>query len=243
MRPTVAQFILGKYAVYKAKRASRKERQTSGNGDKQQSLQNDGLLSPPNPEQFNDSSEPQQASQSQSGSSESNEKPKAESGSDSSKSGKPDKNDINDGENKELAKLKEVAGESESVLVRASSVFPFVLFPDTITIDRHKLNIFYKRFFGVGQTVSVPLENVKNIQADIGPLFGSVTITSDHFVNNTQEITYLPKKDAQKIQRVVQGSMVAIREGIDTTEIEAKDLLKYLSKLGQGDPSKGPAAT
>ncbi|HEX5744444.1 MAG TPA: hypothetical protein VFX84_03295, partial [Candidatus Saccharimonadales bacterium] len=101
------------------------------------------------------------------------------------------RSDGNGRSKKQEHKLEDAVEESHNVLANATTVFPFTLFPDTITIDRHKLTIMHRWFFGMGQAASVPIENIKNIQADLGPFFGSLTITSDHFVNNTQTLNYL----------------------------------------------------
>ncbi len=131
----------------------------------------------------------------------------------------------------ELKKLKQVTREAQEVITSANS---FALFPDTITVDRHKLTIVYRTFFKVEQTVSVPLRDIKNIQADMGPFFGSLTVTSDHFINNTQTIRFLWRKDVKNIQELVQGAMVATNEAIDITKVATKELSNLLTDLGKG---------
>jgi hypothetical protein len=135
---------------------------------------------------------------------------------------------------KDAKKLKAVVRESHTILVKAHSVFPFQLFPDGINIDRHKLTIIRRQFFGIEQKVSVPLENVKNIEADLGPFFGSVIITSDLFINNIQKVEFLWRDDAKKVQKLVQGAVVAQAEGIDLNKIETKQLRTLLIDLGSG---------
>ncbi len=134
----------------------------------------------------------------------------------------------------ERSKLEETAEESHSVLAEARTVFPFTLFPDIITIDRHKLTVVHRSFFEVEQTVAVPIENIKNIESNHGPFFGSLTVTSDHFVNNTQTLNYLRRSDAQIIQKLVQGAIVAVKEGINISEVPTKKLYKLLVDLGKG---------
>lgn len=146
-----------------------------------------------------------------------------------------DKKDSNkSSENSEEKKLKEVIKESKNTLVESKTVFPFTLFPSSITVDRHKLTIVH-RSFNAEQVVSVPIENIKNIRADLGPLFGSLTITSDHFINNTQELNFLKKDDAKKIQKLVQGVIVAVGEEIDISKVKASRLKGYLENLGDGN--------
>lgn len=134
----------------------------------------------------------------------------------------------------EAKKLEEAVEGTHNILAQARSVFPFMLFPDMITVDRQKLTIVYKQFFQAHQTIGVPLENVKNIQADIGPFLGSLTITSDQFINNTQTISCLSRHEAKNIQQLVQGIVAAISEGIDIGKIETGQLKELLSKLGEG---------
>jgi hypothetical protein len=130
-------------------------------------------------------------------------------------------------------KLESIVKESYGVLAKAQTVFPLTLFRDAISIDRHKLTIIYRSFFGVEQTVSIPIADIKNIQADHGPFFGSLTISSDNFVNNTQTIRYLWNSDAIKIQKLVEGIQVAIKEDVDLSAIDTKELRKLLTKLGE----------
>jgi hypothetical protein len=135
---------------------------------------------------------------------------------------------------KDAKKLRAVVRESHTILVKAKAVFPFQLFTDTINVDRHKLTIIYRQFWGIEQKVSVPIENIKNIEADLGPFFGTVTVTSDLFINNTQIVHFLWRDDAKKIQKLVQGMVVAQAEGIDLNKIETKQLREMLIDLGSG---------
>lgn len=136
---------------------------------------------------------------------------------------------------KALHKLEGVVEKAQNILIKSTAVFPFDLFPDSITIDRQKLTVVHRNFFSVKQTVSVQHSDIKNIQADIGPLFGSLTVTSEHFINNTQTIRYLPKKEVLAIQQLVQGFIVAHNESIDLTDIDDQKLVKLLNQLGRGE--------
>lgn len=138
----------------------------------------------------------------------------------------------------EEKKLRQVVEESQDILAQTKTVFPFTPFPTKVTIDRHKLTIVFRKFFRVEQTVSVPIEDIKNIQADVGPFLGSLTITSDLFINNIQRINYLPRPVVKEVQKLVQGAMVAIKEGINITKIDCVQLKKQLSDLGEGHTSE-----
>lgn len=137
--------------------------------------------------------------------------------------------------------LEEAVERGQNILIEASAVFPFDVFPDTIIIDRQKLTVVHKRFFSIArQKVSVQLSDIKNVQAELGPLFGSLTFTSEHFINNTQTISYLPRKDVLAIQQMVQGFIVAHDEGVDLTQIDNDELKEKLNELGRGEPGERP---
>lgn len=141
----------------------------------------------------------------------------------------------------DIKKLQDIVQQAQNILYAAKAVFPFDLFPDTITIDRQKLTVVHHPFFSAKQTVSVPHSNITNIQADIGPIFGSLIVTSEHFINNTQTIQFLPKKDALAIQQLVQGFItVSKEESIDTSKIDDKTLVKMLNELGRGEVGERP---
>lgn len=146
-----------------------------------------------------------------------------------------DNTSSSDKEKKQIEKLEDVVEEAQNILLNAKSVFPFDLFPDTITIDRQKLTIVHRAFFSSKQTVSVQHSDIKNIQAEIGPFLGSLVITSDHFINSMQTIKYLTRKDTLAIQQLVQGLLVAHREKVETSNIDDKKLMELLNRLGRGE--------
>jgi hypothetical protein len=133
----------------------------------------------------------------------------------------------------ETEKLTNLAEGSRDNLFVAKTVFPFVLFADTVKIDRQKITIVHNDFFWKSQTVSTEIKNIMNIEADVGPLFGSITITSKHFLNNTQTIKYLKRSDVATVQRLLQGFMIAQRANISTDNIDTRQLLGLLNELGQ----------
>jgi hypothetical protein len=133
----------------------------------------------------------------------------------------------------ETDKLVSLAERSHDNLFVAKTVFPFVLFTDSLKIDRQKLTIVHNSFFRTAQTASTEIKNIINVQTELGPLFGSMTITSKHFLNNTQSIQFLKRKDISAAQCLLQGFMIANRAHVDTSNIEKRQLLSLLSDLGQ----------
>lgn len=133
-----------------------------------------------------------------------------------------------------LDQLRDIVEMSHPTLAKASAIFPFDLFPDTLTIDRQKLTVVHRSFFNIEQTVSVQLADVTNVQANVGPFFGALTISSEHFINNTQTIKYVSRHNAIVIQHLLQGMIIAHKEHIDLNQIGEKELLVLLDDLGSG---------
>ena len=131
--------------------------------------------------------------------------------------------------------LLETTMQAHEVLMTVETVFPFTLFPDTVTIDREKITITQRLFFQVAKINSTQISDIQSIQANVGPFFGSLRITSKFFVNNPQSVKFLWRHDAEKVQRLVQGFIIAKQKDIDCSEIDKDKLIAMLSDLGSGE--------
>src|SRR5476651_308569 len=77
--------------------------------------------------------------------------------------------------------LTQVIGNAHDILIRVTTMFPFTIFPDTITIDRTKLTITHREFFKSAEVLSIGIEDILNVAATVGPFFGSVKIHTRFF--------------------------------------------------------------
>lgn len=122
---------------------------------------------------------------------------------------------------------------SQEVLISAKTVFPFTLFPDTVTIDREKITITHRAFFQVSDTVSTRIEDILNVTANVGPFFGSLKVVSRVFSpDKPYRIEMLWRDDALKLKRIIQGYIIARQKEIDVTPLKAKELVDMLDNLG-----------
>jgi hypothetical protein len=129
--------------------------------------------------------------------------------------------------------LYKAAIKSNDILYKASSVFPFNLFPDTITIDREKVSIANRVFFRVAQMHSIRIDDILSIEGNVGPFFGSIKVTSKYFVKSPRLINFLTREDARNVQWILQGYTVARQKEIDCSKIETNELIRMLMELGQ----------
>ncbi|HEU5005169.1 MAG TPA: hypothetical protein VFT49_03740 [Candidatus Saccharimonadales bacterium] len=132
-------------------------------------------------------------------------------------------------------KLIGVAVKSHDILFKANTVFPFTLFPDTITLDREKLTIATRAFFKVATITSTPIRDILSVEANVGPFFGSVRISSRYFVANPYSVNFMWRGDALLLQRLLQGYIIAHEQEIDCADIEKDRLIILLKDLGVGD--------
>ncbi|HEY5549805.1 MAG TPA: hypothetical protein VIK37_01210 [Candidatus Saccharimonadales bacterium] len=133
----------------------------------------------------------------------------------------------------ESEKLINITDGARDNLITANTVFPFVLFTDTVSIDRQKLTIVHRSFFRTSSTISVQIDDVQIAKVDVGPFFGSVHLASKYFVDNIQSINFLKRADAIRIQRLLQGYMIAHHRKIDCASIDNDQLVVLLNDLGQ----------
>ena len=131
-------------------------------------------------------------------------------------------------------KLYDVAIKAHDVLLEANTVFPFILFPDSIAIDREKVTVVRRPFFRTAKIVSVRIHDLLNVEADVGPFFGSVHLTSRYFLNNPESIHFLWRSEAARVQRLLQGYIIAQQEKVDCSNIPKDELIVLLDDLGRG---------
>jgi hypothetical protein len=130
--------------------------------------------------------------------------------------------------------LENVAQKSHEILFKANTVFPFTLFPDTVTLDREKISFATRYFFRVAKVTSIPVRDLLSVEADIGPFFGSVHTSSRFFITNPKAVRWLWRKDAIRLQRLLQGYIIVHEQEIDCDKIKKHNLIKLLNDLGTG---------
>jgi hypothetical protein len=129
--------------------------------------------------------------------------------------------------------LAQTISNSHEILFAANTVFPFTLFPDTVTLDRAKLTIAHKEFFWTGETMSIRIEDILNITADVGPFFGSLKIYTRFFsTEKPYSISFLGRKDALRFKRILQGYIIALQKNINCSAMPTPELADLLADLG-----------
>lgn len=129
--------------------------------------------------------------------------------------------------------IKKIIADSNEVLISVKTVFPFNLFPDTITVDRLKVSIQHQDFFFVSNSMSIRIEDLLTVTANTGPFLGSITIASRVLTEGHFTITNLWRHDALRIKSIIQGYIIANHNGVDCTHLPKDQLIATLTELGQ----------
>jgi hypothetical protein len=129
-------------------------------------------------------------------------------------------------------KLSELAHMSNDILFKCQTVFPFDFFPDTIVIDKTKVNIVFKMFFWSETVHSIMLKNIKDIQVDSNVFFATLTIIPDVYVGQATSVSYLHKSCALEARRIIQGLMLCYREGLDISDLDTRDIKGKIETVG-----------
>lgn len=128
--------------------------------------------------------------------------------------------------------LQRAADNAQDILIKAESTFPFVLFPDTITVSRMKVAITRRSFFRVADVISLQIDDILNVEIDTGPFFGSLNIFTRIYGTDPLRITFLSRKSAIDVKRILEGYVIARQRDIDTSNIEKGELVALLTQLG-----------
>jgi len=134
--------------------------------------------------------------------------------------------------------LQQIVEESHEILAKATTVFPFTLFPDKVVLDRTKVTIVQRNFFWSEDMISIRIEDVLNVRVTTDMMFGSLSIASrvmnstDHF-----QIKFLWKKDALHLKHIIQGYVIAQHNKIQLSHLPKDELIKNLIELGHDTAS------
>ena len=132
----------------------------------------------------------------------------------------------------DIDKFESLLERSTKILLKTSSVFPFDFFPDEITIDEFKVNIIFHEFWLSGDIHSIQIDMIKDIEVESEPIFAELKIVPDGYPGHPLAVRFLKKKDAMKARRIIQGLMVARKQGIDPSQLD-EHMIEKIERLGK----------
>lgn len=130
-------------------------------------------------------------------------------------------------------KLTELAVVDNATLITITSIFPFDLFPNTISVDRTKVNIQDYYFFFSHRTQSILIKDLITVVIQDSIFFSSIQIVDRFFSQDPIVINHLPKNKAHQLKQIVEGLLVAHREQIDVSRISDRELVSKVQQIGK----------
>jgi hypothetical protein len=87
-------------------------------------------------------------------------------------------------------------------LMKIHSVFPFDLFPNTIALQKNKIDIIHRHFFFTKEVFTVFINDIRTIRIHSGPFFATLSFELKGMTEeqNPEPISFLRKKNAHKIR-------------------------------------------
>lgn len=136
-------------------------------------------------------------------------------------------------ETKNRRRFNDLCYKSEVVLLKVTNIFPFDFFQDDLVIDVNKVNVVNRVFFLSETMHSIAVRDILDVFVECNILFATVKIIDRNFIENLISIDYLWRWDAFKARRMIQGLIIASREGVDLSKLEPSDLLRKVEGLGR----------
>lgn len=144
--------------------------------------------------------------------------------------------DIIKEEAKQRQKFTQLIQQASTILFKIKTVFPFQVFPTTLTIDPQKITVKFKEFFSSDEIKSIPIKNISHIHVDCGPIFANMHIVDQGIMSDETivEIPYLKKEEAMKARRIIQGLIIAHKQNVDILKLsDGEDLTRNLEQIGR----------
>jgi hypothetical protein len=127
-------------------------------------------------------------------------------------------------------KLDDLMAKSNRIIISASSMFPWDIFPNTINVEERRVTIIHRQWWA-SQVHSVDIKNISNVFIDTDLFFAALTIVSSTFEENNIKIMKLRKKEAVLTRRIIEGMRMFIEKDIDTSRYTIVELVNKLKEL------------
>ncbi len=136
---------------------------------------------------------------------------------------------------KEQQKFNQLVNHASNTFFKAKTVFPFSFLPSNITIDSEKITIQTSNLFSSGELRSIPIKNVSHVYLESGPIFATLFIIDQGIMDGATsvEVTHLKKEEAKRARRIIQGLMIAHKEGVDVLKLQDAEIVRKLEEIGR----------
>jgi hypothetical protein len=127
-------------------------------------------------------------------------------------------------------RMNDLVKKSNRCIITISSLFPWDLFPNTITVEESRVTFTFCQFLS-SQSHSVEIKDISNVFIESSLFFATLQVVSRTYVKNDIKIGHLSRKKAQKVQQVIEGLRTLIENNINTSNYEIDELLAKIEEF------------
>lgn len=131
--------------------------------------------------------------------------------------------------------VKQLIEQSNEVIDRVATAFPFHIFTSEVILYRRKVSIIKRNFFFSSKETSVRIEDILNVTLNQGPVLAELTIASQVFndVVGHHTVTGMMAPEAARMQCLLDGYTLACQNNVDTDNLSVDKLRETLMELGR----------
>ena len=132
-----------------------------------------------------------------------------------------------------IHKFEDLVEKTSQPLFKIKTAIPLDPFPNEIIIDINKVNIIFRYFFRSQHIHSIYIKDISDIIVETSLFFSTLSLVDVGFTENSIDINYLKTDEALKARRIIQGLIIAHKNGIDFSKTEIPNLRDSLEELGK----------
>ncbi len=131
-----------------------------------------------------------------------------------------------------VRQLNQLATDSSQIIYSCKTVFPFDFFPDTIAVDKNKVDVVYSSFFFTKSVYTIMLEEVLNVTANLSLIFASLIIEVKGYEQNPSVINHLWRNQALKMRDTIMGLSIAKKRDIELSTVSSQTVKQKAEAIG-----------
>ena len=126
--------------------------------------------------------------------------------------------------------INDLVQKSNRCIITISSIFPWNLFPNTISVEESRITFIFRQFLS-SQSHSVEIKDVSNVFIESSLLFASLQVVSRTFIQNDIKIGHLNKNKANKARLIIEGLRTFAEHNINTSNFEIDELIAKIEEF------------
>lgn len=130
-------------------------------------------------------------------------------------------------------RLQALRKNADVELFSCTSIFPFTLFPDTVSIDANKVDITHRLFFFSKNIRTLLIEDIRFVNVTTNLFFAKLHFEVVGYEKNPDPVRFLSKEDALKAKQIITGLIATNKKDISLKNVKKKTIKKSAQKIGK----------